>query len=81
MPPVDLKKIARDNPHLDIAQIEKSCEARKERNVEGRGYNLATPAERRRAIVGHRPGKDPRTVRLRVSLHFNNATNSSNSQT
>ena len=76
---VDLEKLARDNPHLDIAKIKRSCAARKARVIEGRGYNLAPPTERRRAVVGHQPGRDPRTIRLRASLHYaSNPTGISN---
>jgi hypothetical protein len=79
--PINIEQIARDNPNLNIAKIVKSCEFRKSRKIEGRGYNLAPPSERRRAIIGRKPGDDPRTIRLRASLYASNATNSSNSQT
>jgi hypothetical protein len=66
--PIDLEKIGEENPHLNIEKIKESCESRKFRRVEGRGYSLAMPSERRRAIIGHLPEHDPRTVRLRSSL-------------
>jgi len=76
--PINIEEIARENPHLNIAKIKESCEARKDRKIESRGYNLAPPTERRRAIIGHPSGQDdPRTVRLRTSLHFRSKTNSS----
>ena len=65
---IDLDKIAIDNPHLDIAKIKESCNLRKSRMVESKGYNLAMPSERKRAVAGRQPGCDPRTVRLRSSL-------------
>jgi hypothetical protein len=66
---IDLDKIAAKNPHLDVSKIKASCAARKSRVVEKRGYNLALPSERRRAITGHQPGCDPRTIRIRASLN------------
>ena len=81
--PIDLEKIARDNPHLNIDEIKEACNARKSRKIEGRGYNLAPPTERRRAVVGYPQGRDdPRTIRLRASLQaVTGDTSSSNSQT
>jgi hypothetical protein len=79
--PINIEQIVRDNPHLDMEKIKAACAARKARAIEGRGYNLAPPTERRRVIVGRLPGTDPRTIRLRASLHPSNVTISSNSQT
>ena len=79
---ISIEEIARDNPHLDIAKIKESCDARKDRRIEGRGYNLAPPTERRRAVVGYPAGQDdPRTIRLRASLQPSSDISSSKPQT
>ncbi len=80
--PIKIDEIGRDNPHLNMEKIKRSCEARSGRKTISRGYNLAQPTDRRTIIVGRPSGsEDPRTIRLRASRQFISAINSSSSQT
>jgi hypothetical protein len=65
---LDLKKILKDNPQVDVRQLQEGIELAEELREAGmpaRGYRLPPPFARKRAEVVDSPSEDPRTIHLR----------------
>lgn len=64
---IALEEIAKQNPQIDLAQLQESLElseALQKEGVSGAGYGIASPHERQRARV-HRGQADRRIINLK----------------